>query len=112
MGVDVALITVQVEIVRAIDFASKCYTSHLSTFFFFFLHKTCVSFEKTTVRVNSPAVRLYRCLTSTNHLFKYLNVSLSFIISLYTEIFKSTNFKYTNIHEDGILRYCQLCFSQ
>lgn len=39
MGVDVALITVQVEIVRAIDCASKCYTSHLSTFFFFFYRR-------------------------------------------------------------------------
>lgn len=37
LGVDVALITVQVEIVRAIDCASKCYTSHLSTFSLFFL---------------------------------------------------------------------------
>lgn len=34
LGVDVALITVQVEIVRGIDCASKCYTSHLSIFFF------------------------------------------------------------------------------
>lgn len=34
LGVDVALITVQVEIVRAIDCASKCYTSHLSNLFF------------------------------------------------------------------------------
>lgn len=33
LGVGIALITVQVEIVRAIDCASKCYTSHLSTFF-------------------------------------------------------------------------------
>lgn len=32
LGLDVALITVQVEIVRAIDCASKCYTSHLSFF--------------------------------------------------------------------------------
>lgn len=37
MGVDVALITVQVEIVTGIDCASKCYTSHLSFFFFFTL---------------------------------------------------------------------------
>lgn len=36
LGVDVALITVQVEIVRAIDCASKCYASHLSTFLFSF----------------------------------------------------------------------------
>lgn len=42
VGVDVALITVQVEIVRAIDCASKCYQSHLSTFFFFF----CLSLAK------------------------------------------------------------------
>ena len=46
LGVDVALITVQVEIVRVIDCASKCYTSHLSiSFFFFFLYTrlTCHS---------------------------------------------------------------------
>lgn len=42
MGVDVALITVQVEIVTGIDCASKCYTSHLSFFFplsFFWLDR-------------------------------------------------------------------------
>lgn len=35
LGVDVALITFQVEIVGAIDCASKCYTSHLSNFFLY-----------------------------------------------------------------------------
>lgn len=35
MGVDVALITVQVEIVTGIDCASKCYTTHLSFFFLY-----------------------------------------------------------------------------
>lgn len=35
MGADVALITVQVEIVTGIDCASKCYTSHLSFFFLY-----------------------------------------------------------------------------
>lgn len=39
LGVDVALITVQVEIVSGIDCASKCYTSHLSIFSFFFFNR-------------------------------------------------------------------------
>lgn len=53
LGVDVALITVQVEIVRAIDCASKCYASHLSTFFFFFFpeQETCVAFAERGRRV-------------------------------------------------------------
>lgn len=37
MGADVALITVQVEIVTGIDCASKCYTSHSSFYPFIFL---------------------------------------------------------------------------
>lgn len=57
LGVDVALITVQVEIVRGIDCASKCYTSHLSIFFFFFRQKASVPIAKDeTMNVNSPSV--------------------------------------------------------
>lgn len=50
MGVDVALITVQVEIVTGIDCASKCYTSYLSFFFlylFFVGQKTSEPIAKT-----------------------------------------------------------------
>lgn len=58
LGVDVALITVQVEIVRGIDCASKCYTSHLS--FFFFRQKANVPIAKDeTMNVNSPSVIFY-----------------------------------------------------
>lgn len=39
VGVDVALITVQVETVTGIDCASKCCASHLSFFFFFSFFK-------------------------------------------------------------------------
>lgn len=57
LGVDVALITVQVEIVRAIDCASKCYASHLSTFFFFFPEQeTSVPFAKRKKSVNGSRI--------------------------------------------------------
>lgn len=55
LGVDVALITVQVEIVRAIDCASKCYTSHLSTFFF--TQEQRVIRKDATVNVNSQTLK-------------------------------------------------------
>ena len=56
LGVDVALITVQVEIVRAIDCASKCYTSHLSIFFPLPCTDLCVICKDTTVNVNSTTL--------------------------------------------------------
>lgn len=56
LGVDIALITVQVEIVRAIDCASKCYTSHLSVVFLFFTEDQCVICKDATVNVNSPTL--------------------------------------------------------
>lgn len=73
LGLDVALITVQVEIVRAIDCASKCYTSHLS--FFSPTEGQCAIQEKkllTLTHISKVSHHMWIHLTES--LFLYFNL--------------------------------------
>lgn len=62
LGLDVTLITVQVEIVRAIDCASKCYTSHLS--FFFPQQKASMPFREKKMLTLTHRDIFQKCLTT------------------------------------------------
>lgn len=86
LGVDVALITVQVEIVSAIDCASKCYTSHLSNLLFssfFFLTKSMLF---ATVNVNSQRFLSLatRCVINSKATYQSFkkNVLFTFFLNL------------------------------
>lgn len=100
LGVDVALITVQVEIVRAIDCASKCYTSHLSTFSLFFL---LLSLKKSTPLVKT----LIACkFTETTSLDVIMTMLLKSLISFwFICLFDNKNIIYNNEKS-----FCNLCY--